>query len=544
MKIIQLSTLNKILKDDPLDYKEFNSFSVLKNERFSYQIAFKNDSDKPVTVNVTTLSPVKDTLVRREIYCFVNKVGYNPDNVTAEYVTHEHTFVPDALHDFDGTLTVPAGENAVLLVTLRLDRTAAQAGKYALRTLCQWDGGKEEKVFVLNVIDAYLPKQKIMYTNWFHCDAICHTHKVKVFSEEFWALAEKYMLAAHDVGMNMILTPIITPPLDTVVGSERMTVQLVDITKTENGYEFEFSKLYRWVALAKKCGMKYFEMAHLFSQWGAKCCPKVVVTVDGKEEKPFGWDVAATDESYRDFLQQFLTALVKVIKDLGIEDQTFFHISDEPHGEEAKAQYLRCKAMVSDALKGFRIMDALSDPEYYKEGVITYPVPVTSTTDKFCEFDLEHRWTYYCCGPTENASNRFLAQHGWVTRALGSQLFKYKIEGFLHWGFNSYFTHLSQVVIDPYVKIDMDPHLPTGDSYIVYPYGNKVADSLRGQLFYDALQDQRALDLLAEKLGHEQVVKMLEDIAGKEIKFYDYPHNGEFILAWRKAVNDKIKELC
>ena len=57
MKIIQLSTLNKILKDDPLDYKEFNSFSVLKNERFSYQIAFKNDSDKPVTVNVTTLSP-------------------------------------------------------------------------------------------------------------------------------------------------------------------------------------------------------------------------------------------------------------------------------------------------------------------------------------------------------------------------------------------------------------------------------------------------------------------------------------------------------
>ena len=39
---------------------------------------------------------------------------------------------------------------------------------------------------------------------------------------------------ATDHGINMILIPVLTPPLDTAEGGERTTVQLVDITY-ENG---------------------------------------------------------------------------------------------------------------------------------------------------------------------------------------------------------------------------------------------------------------------------------------------------------------------
>lgn len=42
-------------------------------------------------------------------------------------------------------------------------------------------------------------------------------------------LIGNYMDAAVKCGVNMILTPVLTPPLDTAVGTERPTVQLVDI---------------------------------------------------------------------------------------------------------------------------------------------------------------------------------------------------------------------------------------------------------------------------------------------------------------------------
>lgn len=78
------------------------------------------------------------------------------------------------------------------------------------------------------------------------------------------------MQTAVDNGINMNLTPIFTPPLDTEIGSERPTVQLVGISKDESGYTFDFEKLKKWINMALECGIEYFEMAHLFSQWGAK----------------------------------------------------------------------------------------------------------------------------------------------------------------------------------------------------------------------------------------------------------------------------------
>ncbi len=542
MKIVQLTTFEKILKHDELNYSEFNGFTALKNERFAYQIALRNDSTEVKSVAVTLDTRLGCVDIRNEVYCYVNSTGTEVE--ADEYVMVKPDYIPDALFPMEtNIIKIAPGENAVLLVCAHMDDQAVSAGKYDINVSFRFDDECVIKTFVLDIIDASLADKFFMYTNWFHCDGISYMHNERVFTEKFWSLLESYMKAASRVGMNMILTPIFTPALDTEVGSERLTVQLVDIEKSGDKYEFEFSKLRRWVALAQKCGMKYFEMAHLFTQWGAKCTPKIVVKVDGREEKLFGWHVEALDERYADFLHQFLPALVGVIDDLGIRNETFFHISDEPAGDEILKQYLKCKAVVSEDLAGFRIMDALSHTEYYESGAITYPVPITSNTHEFLKYDLEHRWTYYCCGPSINASNRFLAQHGWVTRALGSQLFKFDIEGFLHWGLNYYFTRLSRHAVSPYEKNEYD-NLPQGDGCIIYPYKDGAVDSLRGQLFYDALQDQRALDLLATKLGREEVIKMLDEMVGMDLGFTNYPHNGEFILQWRSAVNEKIRELC
>jgi hypothetical protein len=41
----------------------------------------------------------------------------------------------------------------------------------------------------------------------------------------------------------MILTPLFTPPLNTAVGGEKLTVQLVDVEKSNDKYSFGFDNL-------------------------------------------------------------------------------------------------------------------------------------------------------------------------------------------------------------------------------------------------------------------------------------------------------------
>lgn len=58
-----------------------------------------------------------------------------------------------------------------------------------------------------------------------------------------WRLIDQFVGMAAQNGVNMILTPLFTPPLDTQVGGERPTVQLVDVIVMDRGYSFGFGKL-------------------------------------------------------------------------------------------------------------------------------------------------------------------------------------------------------------------------------------------------------------------------------------------------------------
>ena len=158
----------------------------------------------------------------------------------------------------------------------------------------------------LDIINAELPAQSLVFTQWFHCDCIASYFNVPMFSEEHWGYIERFVKCAAKNGINMILTPVFTPPLDTAIGAERPTAQLVAVRKTGESYSFDFSALNRWVDMCRKNGIEYFEISHLFTQWGAKCTPKIMAEVDGEEKRIFGWDVSSTSEEYKAFLQAFL----------------------------------------------------------------------------------------------------------------------------------------------------------------------------------------------------------------------------------------------
>lgn len=531
----QISSLSKVYLDGKGEFYEIKKEKVLKGERFSYQIAYKTDERFTSTVKIE--SELEKYVSVRAVGNVPSELPCYPDKTLFAERTEPGLF-PDVLFPVGQHHFIKPGNWYALWITVDLP-CDIEAGKYDIKVkIYKEDEELSASKFTLTVIDAVLPEQSLINTEWFHADCIADYFGVPVFSEEHWNLIEKFMDAFVSCGNNMILTPVFTPPLDTEIGGERTTVQLVDVKKEKGSYTFDFDKFRRWVKTAKKCGIKYFEISHLFSQWGAFAAPKIMAEADGKYKRIFGWETEAAGEEYSEFLRAFLPELIKVIDELEIKDVTYFHISDEPSEQQIES-YSKAKDVVADMLGDFTVIDALSEYEIFEKGIIKQPIPSTASVEEFIEKGFDNRWTYYCCGQGEDLSNRFFSMPLSATRILGTQLYVYEIKGFLQWGFNFYNSAKSLRHINPYEVTDADCAFPSGDSFLVYPYENGAVMSVRGEVFFEGLQDMRAMQLLESLVGREKILKKFDKTFG-DIKFRFYPRGTESMLEIRKVVNDMI----
>lgn len=535
----QVSSLQRVFLDGRCDLTEHNCDSVLKGERYSYQIAYK--SSEKFFAEIVIDSPLSQFITVRSVGNVPSELPiYESDCEFCERI--EPGLFPDVLFPIENNRVLIKRQNYYALwITVDLPKDT-DAGDYEIKIKLKKDGETiSENIFGLHVINAVLPEQKLIYTQWFHSDSIANYYKIPVFCEKFWALVESFIKAAVHTGVNMLLTPVFTPPLDTEIGGERLTVQLVDV-KLENGkYSFGFDRFIRWVRLAQKCGIKYFEISHLFSQWGAKYTPKIMAEVNGSQKRIFGWETSADSIEYAEFLSAFIPQLIKVIRSLGIEKSTFFHISDEPNEDQIES-YSMAKSTVAPLLEDFPIIDALSDYSFYESGIINNPIPCTNDIESFIEKGFPHPWTYYCCGQGGKLSNRFFGMPLSTTRIIGFQFFKYGIEGFLQWGFNFYNSQYSLRSIDPFAVTDADSAFPSGDSFTVYPGKSGAIESVRSEVFFQALQDMRALTLLCDRIGKKRTIAAVEADFGI-ITFFDYPRGTEKMLNLRKSVNNYLDNL-
>ncbi|MEG1979266.1 MAG: DUF4091 domain-containing protein, partial [Victivallaceae bacterium] len=381
---------------------------------------------------------------------------------------------------------------------------------------------------------------RLRNTHWFYCDCICRAHDCEMFSERFWTLLEKYFCNMIEHGINMILTPIFTPPLDTAPGSERMSCQLVKIRKNGAKYSFDFKLLRRWVELAQKCGMKYFEMSHLFTQWGAKFTPKIEVQVNGRVEKLFGWHQAATSPEYKDFLDQFLPALKRFLGRSKIAEVTYFHVSDEPW-DACLESYQAATELVKNHLRNFKIIDAASHAEFFTRGIVELPVVGESEMDKFADLPIKERWTYYCGGHELPCSKRLHTMPLAANRIIGVLLYIYQVEGFLHWGYNFWNSGLSRRFCQV-LSSEVDWDYNSGDGYLVYPGADGPLDSQRYEVFYQGLQDLRALNALEAAVGREAVVALINRVAGMSVKMDKFPLDNHFPEDLRREINQLLAE--
>lgn len=509
---------------------------LFQNETASFQASWRvSDGDERREIAWGLESPIAGCVrVRRVLSVPVGLAAFT--DADEDYLRTEPGLYPDLLTE-NGLKNLYAYPGQRCCLWLDVEPDGLAAGEYPLTIWMGLDGRRlAERSIIIRVLPGALPPQKLIHTRWLHGDCLCEAYGVEPMSDDFFRIAENFMAAAVRRGVNAVLTPIHTPPLDTAVGGERMTVQLVRIRKRGAQYDFDFALLDRWVDTARRAGMVWFEMAHLFSQWGAKAAPKIVATVDGEEKRIFGWDTPADSAEYRAFLAQYLTALCAHLRALGVADRCFFHISDEPSSDHLDL-YRSARESVEPYVKGFAIVDALSDYSFYQTGAVTTPVVATNHIQPFIDAGVPGLWCYYCVSQNRLVSNMFMAMPSARNRILGVQLYLYRIAGFLHWGYNFYHSQYSRSVINPYLVTDGDGFSPSGDPFIVYPGpGGVPEESIRLMVTAEALQDLRALTWLEQLRGREFV----EQLIGADITFDRYPKGADFVLSLRRRVNEAI----
>ena len=537
-KAEQFSCLEKIFASEGGKYP-CERGCMFENERYSFQAAFYSRWILKRGCRVRIDSGLKDRISVR----IVDYAGgtYNlPAGHDCGYLLQAGsvTCYPDILKPFTPSgLSLRPGLWTCVWITV----DGGAAGEHKIGVALEDENGQElcRCEHTLKIVGVRLPECDIPVTQWIHADCICAYHRVQPFTDEFYGIFGKYLDTYVRHSGNMLYTPLYTPPLNTPPGEERMTVQTVDVSKTEGGYAFGFGKLERYIDFAQARGIRYFELSHLATQWGAEFCPKIVAREGGEERRIFGWDTPSSGAEYQTFLSGFLPALDKFLRGKGIADKCFVHLSDEPRREHYPA-YAALSEQVRRYLPGYPIVDAMSEAEFCRSGAADIPAVALSGYEEFIRrASPVKKWVYYCMGETFGYfSNRFFDMPLQRLRVLGIQLWLNGCCGFLHWGFNFYFDYNSRFLLDPYHRTDAGGAYPSGDSFIVYPdYPSPqgdVVDSVRLEVFDEAIADYRCLKLLEQKRGREFVRRLL----GRNgyDGFSVYPTDGEAFLRFREEI--------
>lgn len=532
-----ISSLEKVYHDDKVPENTLSSFSMLKNEKKSFQIAIESKTE--IDAELVIKSFFNDV----RVYCvehIKSDFPMNKDGADDYFRFSNDGYYPDLL--------LPVNEKVLINRGITVFWVEINADDYTIgNNIIEIHIKNENKVIAsasvnVEVIDYELDFKDFIYTNWFHTDCLMSHYNFDAFSDEYWRVVENFLKTASEYGMNCVLTPIFTPPLDTEIGKERPTVQLVDVSVNNGIYLFNFDKLTKWIDMAERCGVKYFEMAHFFTQWGARHAPKIMATVNGEYKKIFGWETKASSKEYKKFLTNFSIEFKNYLEERNLKDRVLIHVSDEPNFSMI-VSYAKASKLIHKLYKGYKVVDALSDVWFYKLGIVSNPIPSNDHIHNFIGKGKD-LWTYYCSAQNKKfVSNRFFCNESIRTRVIGYQMYKYDIKGFLHWGYNFYYTQLSKAVIDPYKVSDAGGKFPSGDSYVVYPAEDGTAyHSIRLKVFFDALQDMAALNALEKLTNKQECLNIIEENGKHSITFSNYPHSDDWLLNSREKINQKIKE--
>jgi hypothetical protein len=514
---------------EPQEAEPLTLHSAL-NEQMSFQVALWSDQGPGQNVRVDVQAPAGwDARVRRVGYVPVRHrntpVPSDPDDIDGRGFIPG--YVPDPLFDED-RVYLPQGEVHAFWITLRPDRAAAPGAHEVRVTVAAEDGAAAHHSAAVQLHDVALrPRQDFHITHWFYADALIDAYDTDRFDERFWQILPAYVrdIAAH--GQDTLYVPVFTPPLDGV----KRPSQLLHVTSTAPGrYAFDWRDVKRYIDLARACGISHFEWCHFFTQWGVEHAIRVYEG-QGEEEKLL-WppETDATSSTYHAFLSQFLPELRRFLEVEGLTDVSFFHVSDEPHGEEHLENYRHARALLRELAPWMEVMDALTEIEFARDGLTDMPIPSIRTALSFVDEQIPS-WCYYCCGPRGAYLNRLLDTPLAKIAMHGMLFYRWPFRGFLHWGYNYWYESQTRHMIDPFTVQDglrWQQGWAYGDPFVVYPGSQGPIDSVRWEIFGESLQDYALLQT--------QGIKREDPLLAPLRSFEDFPKQS----IWREQVRRQV----
>ena len=521
------SSLKRVFPSSPAGAGERLELLAARNERVSFQACLRN-------LTPEVLKPQVSVSKAEDLGVVVRRVGYVPmahHNTESEMeeldgIGHIPGYVPDPLFPEDTAVVGPLESHAFWITV-----TIPEDAKPGLRELDIRFTSGEETIGKLTARIEVRPlvgrlPQGLPVTHWFYADALCDWYHVEPFEERFWAIVQPYMRDVAEHGGSSLYVPLFTPPTD---GVKRPTQLLRVSTPSPGRYAFDFGDVKRWTELGRASGAQYFEWTHLFSQWGVKHALRIYRHNADRESLLWPPETPATSEVYRSFLAQFLPAFYAFLRSEGLLERSFFHLSDEPHGDEHLAAYRRARAMLKELAPWMKVMDAMSDIRYGREGLTDIPIPSISKAHEYAEAGLPS-WVYFCCGPRGSYLNRLMDTPLAKIRMAGWLFYRLGAKGFLHWGYNYWYKSQTQQLIDPFTEQAglAWPGWAYGDTFLVYPGERGPLDSLRWEVFAESLRDYGLL----QAVGVQPEDPLLAAVKG----YADFPKTESWIREARRQI--------
>lgn len=559
LKTKLVSSQIKVFLDDSIDsFQPFSRGSALLGERYSFQMLYLDEGENPLPKRSVCSLKIEGDLAPyvtiRDVRNLPVERPVNPEAFDDQYLRTKPGLYPDILTPlrYGGQMVISRDKLRSLWIEVEIPRDFKGSGTLIFSVLLAnasvGDTGNvafdEQPPLAVNsvelaLISAVLPEQKTKFTQWFYPDCLASYYNVEVWSDRHFEIVENFLRDYAKRGRNMVYTPVLTPALNVTPPYYRNPCQLVRVTLIKGEYSFDFSLLDRWIDILDRVGIQYLEISHFYHQ-NPQYSAKVYATVDGVYKRLFGWETRSLSEEYIRFLREMLTAMIAHLKKRGDDRRCYYHISDEPSSKTLDL-FLKEKEAIADLLEGYPVMDALSNIEFYETGAVEIPVPVTTRIGSFLEKEIDELWTYYACNQVIGYSNCYLSMPSWRTRSLGMQLYKFKVKGFLHWGFNYYNNRASGDAINPYLDLGGEDWVNAGDTFVVYPDTDGMPlESIRMMTLEEAMQDIRAMELCEKYYSHEEVVAAMEEELGEPITFERCAHSESEMLRVRERINRMI----
>jgi hypothetical protein len=479
-----------------------------RNARLSFQACIKNHRAQAVNVECEVESSGGiDVQIRRVGYVPQGFITHDTADSELDGVGYVPGLVPDPLFPESKALIRPF-VNQSFWISLKVpDHT--EPGTHTLRVKIKCAGLDEVVTMTANVDvreTVLKPRKDFPVTHWWNPDCIYDWYKLEPFGDECFRMMRLYLQNMYDHGSNAIYVPILNIRREIM---KRPPQLLIVREKGPGQYEFDWSHIRKFVHMAKDIGFEYYEWTHFwaYSHHTAKAVSagtptRIYTERNGKMELLFPPDLDATGEVFANYMKQFLPAFKQFLIEESILEQSLFHICDEPLDiPEAIESYRRARKLLEQIDPSIKVMDAVYSDKYAAPGLTDYPIPQAAGATNYLTKGIQH-WVYYCMSPQGPYINRFFDTPLIKVRMQGLIFYKLRTLGFLHWGFNYWyvlhdgFDPETQTMLDPFTDGSAGGKAPYGDAFVVYPGPDGPIDSIRWEIFAEAMQDYALLQTL------------------------------------------------